>query len=300
MAGQGGAVPGAAWTPGAVARMLGISPTTLRTWDRRYGLGPSSRTGGNHRRYTPEDVERLRRVVAHIARGLAPAAAAAVVTSEPPPPVEHAGDGIAPASARSARSGFLRAAHRLDEPLMREAAVGLIAEHGVVAAWQHVLTPVLVELGRRAAVRGRGVEVEHLASAAILHALRGVPFPDGQDRLAALLACGPDEQHVLPLEALGAALSERGSTWRNLGARVPAVALLDAVDKLRPAAVVVWAHHEEVAVRVPLAELVERFDAVVAVAGAGWGPVVTPALVVRPTSVEEAVRVVLRATGRAG
>ena len=25
----------------AVARRLGVAPATLRTWDRRYGLGPS-------------------------------------------------------------------------------------------------------------------------------------------------------------------------------------------------------------------------------------------------------------------
>ncbi len=26
----------------AVARRIGIAPATLRTWDRRYGLGPSA------------------------------------------------------------------------------------------------------------------------------------------------------------------------------------------------------------------------------------------------------------------
>lgn len=53
----------AATSPGlavaAVARRLGVAPATLRTWDRRYGLGPSGRTAGSHRRYTPEDVARL-------------------------------------------------------------------------------------------------------------------------------------------------------------------------------------------------------------------------------------------------
>ncbi|MEV6787027.1 MerR family transcriptional regulator, partial [Streptomyces sp. NPDC051098] len=27
-------------TTGAVARRLGVAPTTLRSWDRRYGIGP--------------------------------------------------------------------------------------------------------------------------------------------------------------------------------------------------------------------------------------------------------------------
>ncbi|MFT7841833.1 MerR family transcriptional regulator [Saccharothrix sp. BKS2] len=290
---------GSGMTPGALAGMLGISPTTLRTWHRRYGLGPSARTSGNHRRYTPEDVERLRRMVALTARGLAPAAAARVVLGEPAPaPAADPRPALGAAEARAARRGFLSAANRLDEPLMRDLAAKLVAEHGVVGAWQHVFMPTLVELGGRAAALGRGVEVEHVTSAAILHVLRGVPLPAEDGRLAALLACAPDEQHTLPLEALGAALSECDSTWRNLGARLPAGALLAAVDKLRPATVVVWAHRVDLARGVPLDELVTRFDAAVAVAGAGWEGVDVPPAVERLTSLRHGVRIVLGATGR--
>ena len=34
----------------AVARRIGIAPATLRTWDRRYGLGPTLHKAGSHRR----------------------------------------------------------------------------------------------------------------------------------------------------------------------------------------------------------------------------------------------------------
>lgn len=37
--------PVAGLTTGALARRLGVSPTTLRSWDRRYGLGPAVREG---------------------------------------------------------------------------------------------------------------------------------------------------------------------------------------------------------------------------------------------------------------
>ncbi|MFD0431772.1 MerR family DNA-binding transcriptional regulator [Streptomyces zhihengii] len=33
-------------TTGEVARRLGVAPTTVRSWDRRYGLGPAGRVGG--------------------------------------------------------------------------------------------------------------------------------------------------------------------------------------------------------------------------------------------------------------
>ena len=47
-----------ALTVAAVARRLGVAPATLRTWDRRYGLGPSAHAAGSHRRYTADDVDR--------------------------------------------------------------------------------------------------------------------------------------------------------------------------------------------------------------------------------------------------
>jgi MerR family transcriptional regulator, light-induced transcriptional regulator len=46
----------------AVARLLGVAPGTLRTWDHRYGMGPSGHESGRHRRYTPADVARLQRM----------------------------------------------------------------------------------------------------------------------------------------------------------------------------------------------------------------------------------------------
>src|SRR5215203_2780333 len=46
-------------TVAAVARRLGVAPATLRTWDRRYGLGPTLHTAGAHRRYSRADAARL-------------------------------------------------------------------------------------------------------------------------------------------------------------------------------------------------------------------------------------------------
>jgi transposase-like protein len=43
-------------TVAAVARRIGVAPATLRTWDRRYGLGPSEHEEGEHRRYCPNDL----------------------------------------------------------------------------------------------------------------------------------------------------------------------------------------------------------------------------------------------------
>src|SRR3954471_18989458 len=72
-------------TAGAAARRLGVAVTTLRTWHQRYGLGPSHHIAGQHRRYTPEDMDRLQVMRRLTAQGVAPAEAAAWARRVPMP-----------------------------------------------------------------------------------------------------------------------------------------------------------------------------------------------------------------------
>jgi len=68
-------------TVAAVARRLGVAPATLRTWDRRYGLGPSEHTAGAHRRYSATDLARLVVMRRLTLEGVAPAEAAAIAST---------------------------------------------------------------------------------------------------------------------------------------------------------------------------------------------------------------------------
>ncbi|MGW1428134.1 MerR family transcriptional regulator [Streptomyces sp. NPDC002431] len=63
-------------TTGALARRLGVSPTTVRSWDRRYGIGPAERGDGRHRRWGPTDVAMLEEMCRLTAAGIPPAEAA--------------------------------------------------------------------------------------------------------------------------------------------------------------------------------------------------------------------------------
>ena len=83
MAISGGArpVPEPGLTVSAVAHRLGIAASTLRTWDRRYGLGPSGHLAGSHRRFAPADLERLMDMRRLTLDGVPPALAARIVLS---------------------------------------------------------------------------------------------------------------------------------------------------------------------------------------------------------------------------
>jgi len=66
-----------------VSRQLGVASPTLRTWDRRYGLSPSVRTAGAHRRYTATDIARIQLMRTLTLEGLAPADAARIALLTP-------------------------------------------------------------------------------------------------------------------------------------------------------------------------------------------------------------------------
>src|SRR5689334_21540488 len=68
----------------AVARRLGIAPATLRTWDRRYGVGPTGHEPGAHRRYTAADLARLEAIQALVQQGVTVADAAQHIEAQAP------------------------------------------------------------------------------------------------------------------------------------------------------------------------------------------------------------------------
>ncbi|MCP2322620.1 hypothetical protein HDA40_001127 [Hamadaea flava] len=286
-----------ALTASEAARLVGVAVTTLRTWDRRYGLGPESRQTGKHRRYGPADLRRLAEMQRLVGQGVAPAQAAAWVLGRPIPAARRDGGGhaVAVGSAGPAVRGLTRAALRLDAAELRRIIGGALAQDGVLATWTELLAPALIHIGRKHAATGALVEVEHLISKEISVGLATTEWPSSAARI--LLACTDEEQHSLALEALAAALAEAGVATRLLGARVPPDALREAVRRAGPDIVVLWSQTRETAHVGQLADVLAARPApkLVLAGGPGWDGVRLPEAVRRPRSLAEAVGLV---TGR--
>ncbi|MDQ0579116.1 MerR family transcriptional regulator [Streptomyces rishiriensis] len=302
-------------TTGALARRLGVAPTTLRSWDRRYGIGPAVRADGRHRRWRPGDVAVLETMCRLTSSGVPPAdAARAAKETAPPPSAEpEDGDAVRPATAgvppfggdvRQECRGLARAAVRLDASAVAERLATAVERHGLVVAWQEVMVPTLHAVGRKWASSGdRYVEVEHLlswhVSTALRRATRAVVSQDAASGPGpVVLACVPGEQHSLPLEALNAGLGQLGVPTRMFGAAVPVEALTSAVHRLGPVAVVLWAQARSTA-SLPLARHIAetrwgvtgaRRAPVVVLAGPGWAGRPVPGLP-RPTGLSDALTV---------
>ncbi|KUL42052.1 hypothetical protein ADL15_02560 [Actinoplanes awajinensis subsp. mycoplanecinus] len=276
---------------GAAARRLGVAVTTLRTWHQRYGLGPSRHEAGHHRRYSAEDMDRLQVMQRLTTQGVAPAEAAAWARNAPlggPAPAPR--DGGSPPAAASVVRGLVRAATRLDAPAMRDILCTAITERGVVSAWTDTMVPALVEIGDRYRVTQRFIEVEHLLSRTVTEVLATAQRAPGNPRI--LLAAADEEQHTLPLEALTAALGEAGVPSRFFGARMPSVALLDAIGRTGPAAVVLWSQRPATGTVDQLIRVrdVPHLPLVVAAAGPGWPSGDLPPGITRLTGLPEAVQ----------
>jgi DNA-binding transcriptional MerR regulator len=264
-------VPDPGLSAGEVARRLGIAVTTVRTWDRRYGLGPSRRDPGRHRRYSHGDLARLELMRQLTIQGVTTAEAARVardLRDIGEPTVVPDGDQASGTGPRAALR-LRRAALALD-PAALDRLTRLALAGGVIPAWTTAFAPALREVGRRYATITRYIAAEHLLSAAISAALASVPRPVA--RPSVLLACAPTELHTLPLEALAAALAERDRASRMLGARVPVDVLRDAIVRTGPTAVVLWAHSAGYADSDQLAVAVTARPrpALIAACGPGW------------------------------
>lgn len=314
-------------TVAAVARRLGIAPATLRTWDRRYGLGPSDHTTGRHRRYGPEDIARLEQMQRALLRGASPAEAAryAKSSSAPPPkrsshgteergadePLLHSGvlDGSAdaPVEIGSANTGgrglklgaagprargLGRAVLALDSWSAQHLLSQAIESDGVVATWRDVLHPVLRAVSERRQRSGRGIEVARLLGDCAATALRTAiaRAPEPVNPRPVVLAAVPGEAQDLQLVAFAAALAGNGVGHRLFGAPLPKEGLDAAVRRAAPSAVVLWAEQSHYASPHLIGDIpVTRQRARVLAAGAGWSREALPAHVELLDSLESGV-----------
>ncbi|MFD9367901.1 MerR family transcriptional regulator [Streptomyces sp. NPDC060020] len=311
-------------TTGAVARRLGVSPTTVRSWEQRYGIGPEVRGDGRHRRWMPGDVAMLEEMCRLTSSGIPPAEAAraaAALRRQPDsalrvaaPPEGAAtpdavrrsrqggpGGGLPLGEVRQECRGLARAAVRLDGPAMEILLQQTVDAHGLVTAWEEVMAPTLHAVGRKwESTDDRYVEVEHLLSWHVSTVLRRAAVTDSRvpaHTAPVVLACLPGEQHTLPMEALAAGLAERGLPTRMFGAAVPAEALRAAVARSGPAAVVLWSQSRSTADSALARQVAStafglkgaRTTPLVLLAGPGWSARAVTEGMRRPLGLREAL-----------
>jgi len=236
---------------GELSRRLGVSDHVLRAWERRYGLLRPVRSTGGFRLYSEADLDRVRRMQAHLAQGLSAAEAArAAIDGDVPAGTRT---GTAAAGLDEAAGALSRALDGFDEPGAQAVLDQLLSTLTLETVLRDVVLPYLRELGDRWERGAASVAQEHFASNLIRGRLASLGRGWGHGRgPRAVLACPPDELHDIALLAFGVVLNRNGWRIGYLGANTPLPDLIRLAGAIRPDVVVLAATRPE------------RFDALTA------------------------------------
>lgn len=244
---------------GDAAEQLGLPASTLRTWERRYGLAPSARTTGNHRRYDDVDLRRLLRMQHLVSRGLSPAEAAKAALRSIDGHIVTGAD-LAEAVVDAARAD--------DSAALQQLFGSCLDLHGTVEAWSDHISVTMQRVSEEWFAGGLGIDAANLVNDALLTTLAtrhvGERLPAGAQPVVLLTAAG-EERHALPLLALQATLADLGIAGSVLGKRTSYTELASRLADEAPAVVFLWASRAQTDA--------EGLDAVVTAASAAGAQV---------------------------
>lgn len=225
---------------GAFAKLSGQSATTLRAWERRYGLLEPVRSDGGHRLYTEDDLRVVRRVSELMGMGQAIGAIAkqgrsallrAMQGREEQAPAETAPRWV---------GSLVAAAEQIDPLAVRQVLDDVFAHLTGVDAAERVLVPALYEIGRRWHEGTVPVAGEHLVTCELEFRLRKlIDTPLGATRGQRPVLCvNPEgELHELGLLFLALRLVAAAVPIVYFGASLPLDALRPAIRALDARAV---------------------------------------------------------------
>lgn len=205
----------------AAASMLGVSPNTLRSWERRFGYPQPRRTAGGHRQFDVAEIEALRQAFSET-HNISSAISLA----------RERGEG--PASPTRLRDAFAR----FDE----ERADRLLEESLAVRSVERTVEEVLLNaIGTLAGDAGRSPELGfawRYATGWLAAAQRVAPAAHRADAVLIFDATGPLEVDALHVQALELALRRTGLRTLTLSVELDHERVSRALRAVRPTAVV--------------------------------------------------------------
>ncbi len=233
------------YTIKTVVQQTGITPATLRAWERRYNVLSPGRSKGGYRLYSERDIAILRWLKQQTEGGVSISSAVALLERR-----RHVGQATAQPTDQpelGVPAGRPRTTMALIHDLLsalltyQEArAAAVLAEAWAISSVEDmaeaIIAPALVEIGERWRRGEATVVQEHFATAFLRHRLAMLfhayePVSSGP---LALTGSVPGEWHDVGILLVSLALRRNG--WRVifLGQNVPADQLVKEITRLRP------------------------------------------------------------------
>jgi methanogenic corrinoid protein MtbC1 len=210
-----------------VAELTGIGLSTLRAWERRYGVVSPVRSEGSYRLYSDADVRALAIMASLVHDGWTASEAAAETLARTEGDGRSALGGARPSDQVEAPAGLeelLAAAQGLDGPGVSAIVAGSLGRGDFAEVASHWLMPVLVGVGGAWAEGRLSAAGEHLVSYAVQRQLAGLYEAASRTTTGPVVVLGlpPGSRHELGLLAFSVAARQAGLTTVYLGADLPA------------------------------------------------------------------------------
>ena len=248
------------WGVGAVSSRLNVTASTLRTWERRYGVGPSFRTQGGHRRYTERDIDRVELMRRLLSRGVSAQDAARVARSLERDDVELAlsdeereSAGVTPVEA-----DLLAAVVTGDRDELSRLFASVLRQSPVTAVWRDVLSPTLRRMTSETVSGAVPADAASAASELLvreLHALVAFERLPDTGHTHILFARSLPAVEAIPLLVLEAALVQAGMSIHTVGPELDGRAVAALAMRMRPDLLLTWGHPPTPPLRRAMGEL---------------------------------------------
>lgn len=205
---------------GQAAEAAGLSPATLRMWERRYGRPVPVRLPSGHRRFRECDVLWLKRVAEALARGLRPARVVAASDDE----LDLLLAGIRPEPAAGAAASSLLDLVKECATEKLTAELHLLAQRlGLRSLLLECIGPLVTEIGQGWADGTLDVRHEHFATDRIEDVLRAqrAMLDRNESGPLVVLTTLPGEEHGLGVQMAAAMAANAGARVHVLGTQTP-------------------------------------------------------------------------------
>jgi DNA-binding transcriptional MerR regulator len=206
-----------------LAERTGIGTSTLRAWERRYGLLTPQRTPKGHRVYSEEDARTVERVLELLREGHSlPSIARRIRQPEPGIEREEAGSGMTGVwrdYLRETLRAISEFSHERIEAQFNEAT----SLYPIDMVTERLIEPTLAILGERWQANPAGIAEEHFYACWVRNRL-GARFHHGYSQARGtriLCACLPGERHEIGPMLFALAAQSRGYRVLYFGPDLP-------------------------------------------------------------------------------
>jgi MerR family transcriptional regulator, light-induced transcriptional regulator len=221
-----------------ISELTGVPTTTLRAWERRYGLLKPERTAKGHRLYGTEDIELVKEIVKLLKNNHTISEAIRIIKN---PELSPLSGNVSDGHWAGYQERMLKSIEGFNEQNLDKTYNEALSIYPIDMVTEQVIIPVLTTLGEQWQNREAGIAEEHFFSAFLRNKLGARLHHEAQRSRGSkiLVSCLPGEYHELGILLYCIAAIGHGYQILYLGTDMPPAQLPVVVRRADVAAILI-------------------------------------------------------------